>query len=364
MDFYDALKERDKAVLKLMRNLNVQVEKSSEIISVSYEARSAQMAQTVVNTLIGLYMEKHISVYRPKGSYEFFDNQTSFLSECIAAWEDSLRKVKNSTGYASIREQRTVLIKRIGDIQQEIEQNSVLMASARSKIHSLESVLSDLPAMIPTEKVTGNEYMRSDLYRLQLKELELLSQFSEDATPVREAQRQIAEAHSRLEENPQINMGINTNRQVMELSLMTEKAALSSARSKDQALQALLAEVNEKLRILNDSEAVISNIERNLEIKENTFRKYSDNFEQARIDEALRLQQISSIGVVQEATFPMRPVRPRKKVNLAMGFFMGIFGGVGLASFAEYFDHSIKSQEDVEKKLGLRTFVTIPERSQ
>ena len=97
-----------------------------------------------------------------------------------------------------------------------------------------------------------------------------------------------------------------------------------------------------------------------MSIQEANYHKYSDNLEQARIDQALQMEKISNISIVQPATYLMKPVGPRKMLNLALGLFLGVFGGIGLAFFAQYVDHSFKTPEDVEERLELPTLVAIP----
>ena len=41
------------------------------------------------------------------------------------------------------------------------------------------------------------------------------------------------------------------------------------------------------------------------------YRKYKDNVEQAQIDQALRLERITNLSIVQPATYEIAPTRPR-----------------------------------------------------
>jgi capsular exopolysaccharide synthesis family protein len=82
--------------------------------------------------------------------------------------------------------------------------------------------------------------------------------------------------------------------------------------------------------------------------------------EQARIDHALEREKISNISVVQPATFATLPVSQRKSFKLALGLLAGILGAIGLTFFFEYIDHSIRTPEEVEKKLLLPTLASIP----
>jgi capsular polysaccharide biosynthesis protein len=82
--------------------------------------------------------------------------------------------------------------------------------------------------------------------------------------------------------------------------------------------------------------------------------------EQARIDQALLSDKISNISVVQGPITSPEAISPRRVMNIALGIFLGIFGGIGLAFFSECLDHSLKKPRDVEEKLNLPTLASIP----
>jgi len=361
IDITDTLKKYDKATLRLMKNLKIDIQKRSNIISISYEAQSSKLAYSVVSELIDSFLEKHVEVHYAKGSYIFFTEQTDKLRTELAETEESLVNLKNETGIASLDEQRTIILTRLGDLKREIDQNNSALVAARAKVQALEKITSDLPEMVEREKISGNEYMRADLYRLQLEEQDLLSKYSEENTNVKEIRRQIAEAKILLNLDPQITEGINTTYQQLQLDLLTEQSNLASLQSRAIELKNLQGDAKAELNQLNDNEAKIVQLERERDIRETNYRKYSDNLEQARIDEALQDQKLSNISIIQSATFPMKPIRPNKLLNIALGLFLAFFGSIGLAFFSEYLDHTIKTQEDVEERLHLRTLVTIPE---
>jgi succinoglycan biosynthesis transport protein ExoP len=67
----------------------------------------------------------------------------------------------------------------------------------------------------------------------------------------------------------------------------------------------------------------------------------------------LDLVKISNISIVQSATYPIKPARPRILLNLLLGILLGIFGGLGLAFISESLDHSLGKPEDIEKNLEI-----------
>ena len=135
----------------------------------------------------------------------------------------------------------------------------------------------------------------------------------------------------------------------IQLDLLTEEGNLSSLQAKAAVLKTQIESGRGELNALNDTEMQLAQLERDLETQKSNYRKYSDSLEQARIDQALEMEKISNISIVQPASYPVKPIRPKKLLNLALGLFLGIFGGLGLAFFTEYQDHSFKKPEDVDK---------------
>lgn len=206
--------------------------------------------------------------------------------------------------------------------------------------------------------------MRSRLYELQLKEQDLLSKFTENSIQVQEVRRQIAEAQALLDkEEPsrtQVTKGLNEAHKQVQLALLAEEATLSSLEAKVREQRAQLNSTRGELKAINDSEIRLVQAQREMDIQDANYRKYYEKLEQARIDNALEIGKISNISMVQPATYPVEPVRPRKMLNLALGLFLGIFGGIGLAFFSEYLDHTFKKPEDIEERLKLPMLAAIP----
>jgi uncharacterized protein involved in exopolysaccharide biosynthesis/Mrp family chromosome partitioning ATPase len=365
----ESLSERDEAIQTLMQNLMIGTSKESNVISIAYEAQNPKLAQEVITKLIQLYLDKHINVHRTVGSYEFFIQQTERLRAALSQTARDLRDLKNKTGTVSVDEQRRIILNWIGALQQEMEQTDASVAAVRAKVTVMRLRLADLPETLVTEKVSGHpnqaaDRMRERLYDLQLKEQDLLSKFTENSLPVMEIRRQIQEAKALLlkEERTrtQVTQGVNLSFQQLQFALLTEDATLSSLEAKAQVLREQLSRAQGELKDLNDNEVHLTQLNREMNIQEELYRKNAESLEQARIGQALEMDKISNINVVEPATYPVKPIRPNKRLNVALGFVLGLLGGIALAFISEYADQSLKTPEDVAAKLQLQTLATIP----
>ena len=363
------LNDRDKAIEKVMRNLDIQMQRNSNIISISYEAKTRKLAQEVIERLIGYYLDKHINVHRTAGSYEFFTQQTDRFRNSLARVEENLRELKDKTNIASLEEQRQVLIRRINDLQREVEGTESALVASKAKVQALQRTLDNLPETLVIQETTGNtnqgtDLMRSKLYDLQLKEQDLLSKFNSNSKLVQEIRRQIAEAQTLLEkEEPtrtQVTRGLNEAYKQVQSALLSETANFSSLQAKVVEQGAQLQKARNELKAINHSEMYLVQVQREMSIQESNYRKYYEKLEQTRIDNALEMVKISNISLVQPATYPLKQVRPRKNLNLTLALFFGFFGGIGLAFFSEYLDHTFKKPEDIGERLKLQPLAVIP----
>lgn len=365
------LSDRQKVVLRVMNNLEVEALKDTSIISISYRSQSPKLAQDVLAKLIDLYLEQHIAVHQTPGSYQFFTQQSDDLRNKLALSENELRNLRDKTGISSLEEQRKVILNHIGDLERQTGAAEAELAASKAKVQALRKTLASIPEALVTQETTGfSDYaadlMRAKLYELQLKEQDLASKYAEESRQVQMVRQEIAEAQTLLDKEKakptrtQATKGVNSAHQQVQSTLFTEQATLSSLQAKVENLKKRLADAQAGLKTLNEADLRITHLKREIDIQEANYRKYSDNLEQARIDHALEIGKISNISVVQPATLPIKPAGPRRLLNISLGFLLAIFGAIGLAFFSEYVDHSIKTPEEAKDRLQLPTLASIP----
>lgn len=78
------------------------------------------------------------------------------------------------------------------------------------------------------------------------------------------------------------------------------------------------------------------------------------------IKKAEDIVDVKNVKVIDAAELPVNPIKPNKKMNLAIAGVIGIMLGVGLIFIMEYLDSTIKNGKDVERYLGLNVIGEIP----
>ena len=68
----------------------------------------------------------------------------------------------------------------------------------------------------------------------------------------------------------------------------------------------------------------------------------------------------NNVSILDRATEPRHPVRPRKLLSLGVGSLLGLLLGVAAVLFLDYLDNTVRTPEDIEQYFGLGVLGIIP----
>ena len=94
-------------------------------------------------------------------------------------------------------------------------------------------------------------------------------------------------------------------------------------------------------------------MKRELAANERNYKTYLEKVEEALISDDLNRLKMTNISVIQGASVPAKPIKPKKALNIALGIILGAVSGLGLAFFSEYTNQGLSTPESAERRLGL-----------
>lgn len=330
---------RDKAVKAWQKNLGISAGKKSNVLTLSYKAEDPRLAHDVLDAILTTAREEHARVHRTTGSQKFFESQRELLSKELREREQRLREFKDGEGLASLATQRDAQVGLIAALQGDLLRARAEQSAVQAEVDLRKKQLRDQPSLVVTEQTTGQpqtakQTLRERLYELEVKEQELAARLKDDVPQLVQIRTQIAEAR-RIMGEEQVGMetkkGISQTHQAAELALQEREAQLAALSARCEALDGKLASANGELTKLNAAELELTRMEREIELARANYRKYSENFEQVRIDQELEAAKISSLNLMQPPTLSETPASPAPLPTLAMGGCLAALASVAVA---------------------------------
>jgi capsular polysaccharide biosynthesis protein len=145
--------------------------------------------------------------------------------------------------------------------------------------------------------------------------------------------------------------------------LSERKAAQAEKEAEVAALTQLIATLEEETQVLlaelSTKRAQQERLQSEVNRLEATADLLAEKVTQTQIARSIDLGQ-TSVVVVSPANTPTAPVKPNKKLNIALAFVLGLMVSVVLAFVLEHLDYTIKNPEDVERHLDLPVLGVVP----
>ncbi|MDE0014317.1 MAG: AAA family ATPase [Candidatus Poribacteria bacterium] len=235
-----------------------------------------------------------------------------------------------------------------------------LLAGAELKLVTYQSELEKLSEDLISETIAQNpshSKLRDSLHQYEINRAALLGKYDETHPEVTAVDEQIKETRARLDkEERQIKSttsSYNPLYQVISEKVNEAQAGLISLKEQKEEVTAQIAAHFGELREWSPDQLKFYQLKRDVEIYNaqvialETRMRESEIFSQARTE---------SIKVLDEARAPEEPLKPRLKLNLALGAFVGMLLGMTFAVAKNYFQDTYLRLEEAVRQLD-----TLPE---
>ncbi len=365
----DPVNIRAKAIEQLEKAIKVNSQDESNVVSLRVRAKSPALAQQLSLMILEKFHDQHLQAHRAPGAYTFFSEQTKRVKADLDQAMADLRDAKNQAGFAEVDAQKELLTNRLKEIELAIMQATSEYQGASAKSAEMETMLSGLPERVVSDQKTGltntsRDEMRGRLYQVELEEAQLRTVFTDEHPLVIQARERLREAQKVLGEervSPEVTTSLNRAHQELTVSRLAEKSNMASASARLAELQKQRDEVSKSIQQVNSQELRIVELEREIAVLDAKYRRYAENLEQTRIDEALEASRMSSVNVIQPPTFSDDPVDVSNSLVALGGFLSSIICGLAAAMGLEFIRDDFSTPSDVERELALPVLASVPE---
>lgn len=374
----------------------------------SYQAAVPETAQQVAQELATLFIDENraIRTAKARGASAFLLEEERRLRERVDTLETQLAayKTKNRGRLPELMNLNMQMLERA---QRELEES-------QQQIYDLEERKVELQSQLgQVEPYTGDS-PGGRLRQVQTEYLEAASRYSPEHPDVVRLRREL--------ETLRKQFGIGADRTVIEREYRQARAQLAEARKKYagdhpdvRRLQQTVANLEKQLRGTRDDPADFEMkpdnpayvalqtqldgieislraaqarraraekriadyearlvqtpsveqeglaLQREYDAAMKKYREIKQNLMDANLAVELEEdQQGESFSLLQPAQLPGSPEQPNRKAFILLGLVLGIGGGIGYASIAEYMDRTVRGSQSVAGLLGAPPLAAIP----
>lgn len=237
--------------------------------------------------------------------------------------------------------------------------NKVDLESARAKLASVTSQM-DANLMSIAENGTVSAY-RSKLTNLESTRISYLDLYTENHPKVIEINNQIAETKAMIEQEIANIAASKTTAGGIYNSLLGQKLASETAIKVAESNLATIANLEAQYKAdvakLSDTERDFVTLTREKNVAQDLYVMLTKRLEEAKIAEKSVSNEVT---LVDEASVPTKPAKPKKAMTLILACLLGFFGSSAYVVARELLNPKVKKGEDVVDQLHLDLLAEVP----
>jgi uncharacterized protein involved in exopolysaccharide biosynthesis len=363
--------ERERALTRLQKNLQIAPVLKANMIRVRYSALDPNQAANVLKALASAYRDQHVQLHGNPGQLGFFDQQSAQAEQKLKAADNKLLEFQQGSGIVSATEQKQMLLTRQIELQVMLHQAEAELRETTSRIASIKPRLEAMSGRIATQtRRVPNQYsverLNTMLTELQNRRTELLSKYRPGERIVTQLDQQIADTKKALQSaegsaaTEEVS-DVNPLRQSLEAELARMEATEAGLAGRIQAMRTQDASYRGQLAKLETLAPVEQEYQREEKVAESNYLLYTKKREEARISQSMDQQKIANVVLVEP---PSSPVLPKSRsVQLSIVYLLSLLVGVISVALVSRMKQTVETPWALEEISSIPVLGTVPVHS-
>ncbi|PKO34840.1 MAG: chain length determinant protein EpsF [Betaproteobacteria bacterium HGW-Betaproteobacteria-7] len=329
----------------LKKKLDVKPSRESNVIAISYSGANPAFAATFANAFAQAYIDVNLELrLEPaRQNAQWFDAQNNLARERLDATQKALSDYQQKTGIVATDERLDYETQKLNELSMQLTVAQAQGTDASSKRRGAGNA-DTLPEVMQSSLVNQ---LKADIAIREGRLKELAGNLGKNHPQYQRASAEIGELRSRMNsEIAQISSAIGT--------------AGSISRQKGTELLAAIEAQKTKILELRRQRDEITLLVREVEASQRAYDAISQRTTQSRM-EAQSVQ--TNVAVLNPATEPLQPSKPRVFLNILLAVFVGTLLGVGAALALELLQRRVRSSDDLVQALDLPVLAVLEPES-
>jgi polysaccharide biosynthesis transport protein len=334
---------RGRLVKAFRKRLHVELMRNSRMLEISFESTDPALAAEVANTLVTNYTEynfrKKYDATRQASAW--MEQQLDELKAKVEKSQQALVDYERQNAIVNVSDKENVVEERLADLSRDL-------TNAQNDLAQKES----LDSMVRSNQSQAALLVQDDLLqRLQERYADLDAQYVDSLAQYGPKFPKVLRLQDQLKA---IGSFVEGERNRLIDRVHNDYLA---ARGREALLAATVAQ--EKIEVGKLNQLLIRHniLKREFDTNQQLYDSLLQRLKDATVSAGLRA---TNIHVIDTASPPSSPVRPKRLLNIAIASLVGLILGITLAFVEEGLDNSIKSAEDVQRLIAAPALAIVP----
>jgi len=357
-------------VEEIRKGIDANLIPGSDVIKIKVKATSPLTTEVIANSITNILIQRNLEIVGEEAINvrSIIEQQLITYKEQLDMAELNLRQYKEEYEVTEINQQAQEVLRRITEAENLLNQTITSLDASKERLSFiLQRLEEERKGLVPSVTKTTSpraQTLRDKLITLQNQYTTLkVQEYSENHPQMVSLKEQIEETKKNLlEESLKIASGETPIDPLSQIQKFVEESItleidIKTFEAQKTALKEVIKNYETSLKTMPSKELRMAQLMREKAVSENIYTMLLEKREEAKIAQA---EIAGNIRIIDYAIIPDAPIKPRKLLNLVVGFILGLSSGIGLALLIEFMDESVKRAEDAERITGIKVIGTIP----
>lgn len=333
----------------IQAGLSVSGGTQSQIINISYQSEDPLLAAEIVNAISESYIEFGLEarLSQIKDTAEWLSEQLEELRVTLQESEDKLRNFRLSQNLMDTEQQQRIANTQLQTLNTELVRAQTQLSEAQeiySQVQQLEREGGDYRALGPVlQSNTIRDLVREES-TLSRKVQELSERYGEKHPKMIAARSDLASAQA------------NLDREALKIVENIRKE-YRLAQVQEKNIRDLITQTTTDLQSYQGDSFELTRLEREVENNRRVYESFLGKLMEADVSGDY---DASNIRIIDNATIPEYPVKPRGALIIAASLVFGAFFGVVFAFVRELMGNVFRTPDQLEQELSLPSLGITP----
>ncbi len=321
----------------------------SQVIRVGYAALDPNLASNIANAVVDAYVEFGLTarLNKVKKTTKWLTQRIAELRKNLEASESRLQAYRKQEGLLNSTQKERVVSSKLASLNDQLVRVQTRRSDYEVRYRQVRQIqqrgggYQSLSSVLSSPTISR---LKDTISRQQSRLSELSERYGAKHPKMIAAKSEAKEA----------NRVLNSEIQKIVAGIKQE---LDIARAQEAELKSVLTAQEGSILSLQGKDFQLTKLEREVETNRQIYETFLAS---GRMADSNLENESSNITIMDIAYPAPSAFKPRKSRILLIALVLGAFLGVLVAFLKEHLDNTLKTTEDVEKKLGLPTLGTLP----